>query len=194
MKKLISQISLKAANLAIAFDPKFAPAWKLKAKVEQSLFKYDEAIASYEKYVELCPQDFEALTVIGALFNTLGQAENAIEFFDRAIAIKPHYQRAWLNKGYACSRLARYEDAIAAYDQVLEIDSNHYQALVNKGHSWQFLGQHEKAIACYSDVIAAHPDDLTCRMHIRRCQTNIRLLCQKEEFLASEEYLNAKYK
>ena len=156
MKKLINQIKLKLATLAIALTPKSATAWKMKAEIEQRLFRYGEALSSYDKYLSLCSYDFKALTVVGALLNSLGDFEEAIVFFDKAIALHPGYVPAILNKGYAYSRLAKYEDAIACYDKILTIavigtgTSLHYcKALLNKGHALQFLGDEQNANQCY---------------------------------------------
>lgn len=161
MRKLIDQIKLKLATLAVVFNPNFATAWKMKGATEQSLFRYTEAIDSYNQYIFLCPQDFAILTVVGALLNGLGQPEKAIGFFNRAIAIHPDYTPAILNKGYAYSRLAKFEEAISCYDEVLLVDcylaaynkpldaTIHHQAWINRGHAFWFLGDEDTAVECY---------------------------------------------
>jgi TolB-like protein len=66
-----------------------------------------------------------------------GPGEQAVEYFDRAIALDSDYADAWAAKGYSLYALGRagvghshipasvYPDAIAAYRKALEIDPGH---------------------------------------------------------------------
>lgn len=194
IQQLVNLVKLKALALAVGISPDFTSAWKLKAKIEQDLFLDSEAIASYASYLKLCSDDFEAWTVVGALLNATGKSVEALQCFDKAIAISPQYVPAILNKGYACSRLARYEDAIESYDEVLYLVPGHYQALLNKGHSWQFLGQYEKAIGCYLEAIAINPDDCwAATTSLVNCRIHMNLAATKKELLTFQQYLKAKY-
>jgi tetratricopeptide (TPR) repeat protein len=47
----------------------------------------------------------------------LGRNEEAIAYFDRALAIVPNYVEALCNRGTALKALHRSEDAVAAYDR-----------------------------------------------------------------------------
>ncbi|HBE17581.1 MAG TPA: hypothetical protein DDW51_08205, partial [Cyanobacteria bacterium UBA11367] len=75
-----------------------------------------EAIASWDKAIELDPDDYRPWIGRGlALFN-LGRLEEAIASYDRAIQIKPDNDAAWNNRGNALFNLGRLEEAIASYD------------------------------------------------------------------------------
>lgn len=194
LQQLINFVKLKLLVLAVGVNPDSTWGWRLKAEVEQGLFLYSDAIASYGNYLKLCSDDFEIWTTVGALLNATGKFIEALQCFDKAIALHSEFVPAFLNKGYACSRLARYEDAIESYDKVLHLVPGHYQALRNKGHSWEFLKQYQKAMDCYLHAIAANPDDcwlattslVNCRIHMNLAET-------KKELLTFQEYLKAKY-
>ena len=59
--------------------------------------------------------------------------EEAIEYFDRVLAIDPNHVGALIIKGLALDRLARSEEAIEYFDTALAIDPNHVGALLSKG-------------------------------------------------------------
>ncbi|NJM95656.1 MAG: tetratricopeptide repeat protein [Acaryochloridaceae cyanobacterium CSU_5_19] len=47
----------------------------------------------------------------------LGQNEEAIASFEKALVLKPNKDQAWNNRGIALSELGRHEAAINSYDQ-----------------------------------------------------------------------------
>ena len=48
----------------------------------------------------------------GIALDTLGKSEEAITWYDKALAIDPNYVSALLNKGVALDTLGRSEEAI----------------------------------------------------------------------------------
>lgn len=64
-----------------------------------------------------------------------GKYSEAIECFDKAIAIAPNYATAWNNKGYMFYLQGKYSEAIECYDKALELDSNYALAWINKGNA-----------------------------------------------------------
>jgi tetratricopeptide (TPR) repeat protein len=85
-------------------------------------------IEAYELYL----QGMEMVTS-----SSPGPAEQAVDYFDRAIVLDSDYADAWAAKGYFLYALGRagvghsqfpasvYPDAIAAYRRALEIDPGH---------------------------------------------------------------------
>ena len=57
----------------------------------------------------------------GMAFIELGQYQDAISAFDKAIEINPKYANAWNNKGVALGRLGRYKEAKVCYDKAKEL-------------------------------------------------------------------------
>jgi tetratricopeptide (TPR) repeat protein len=51
---------------------------------------------------------------------------------DKAIRIKPKYEKAWLNKGMTLSELEKYNDAIKCFDEAIRIDPEDSAARHNR--------------------------------------------------------------
>lgn len=61
----------------------------------------------------------------GVVLSKIGDHGGAIEAFNQALKIDPHYFNAWNNKGVTLSRLGKYSEAIEAYDHALRINTNY---------------------------------------------------------------------
>ncbi|MGK7929086.1 MAG: tetratricopeptide repeat protein [Spirulina sp.] len=63
--------------------------------------QYEEAIASYDKAVEINPNYDAAWYNRGVALYNLGRYEEAIASYDKAVEINPNYDAAWYNRGNA---------------------------------------------------------------------------------------------
>lgn len=59
---------------------------------------------------------------IGATLANSNSSEEAIPYYEKALAIRPTYTRGWLNLGISYANLNRYEDAARAYLQALNLN------------------------------------------------------------------------
>ena len=57
----------------------------------------------------------------GFALASLGQYEEALKAYDKAIELKPDFSVAWNNKAFSFSSLGRYEEALNAYDKAIEL-------------------------------------------------------------------------
>ena len=55
-------------------------------------------------------------------YSDLGQYENAIDNYTKAIQLDPDYAKAYLNRGNAYDDLDQYQRAIQDYDKVIQLD------------------------------------------------------------------------
>ncbi len=95
----------------------------------------------------------------GVQLGRLRRYDEAIEFYDKAISIKPDYAKAIFNKAVALQMLNRLEEAVQAYDQALAINPNDAEAWSNKGIALRSMGRTEEAIECYDQALAINPGD-----------------------------------
>ncbi len=65
------------------------------------------------------------LKLKGVALLNLGNYEEAIKCYDKAIEIEPNNAEAWNNKGIVLGRLSKYEEAIACYDKAIEIEPDY---------------------------------------------------------------------
>ena len=120
--------------------------------------EYEEAIASYDKALEIKPDYHEAWNNRGNALRNLGRLEEAIASYDKALEIKPDYHLAWNNRGYALGELGRLEEAIASFDKALELKPDYHNAWYNRGYALRNLGRLEEAVASYDKALELKPD------------------------------------
>jgi tetratricopeptide (TPR) repeat protein len=86
-----------------------------------------------------------------------GQVDEALEQFQKSLAIFPNYVEAHSNLGTALFQKGRVEDAVAHYNKALEINPNHAQANYNLGLALFQKGQVDDAIARYQRALKTDP-------------------------------------
>ncbi len=124
----------------------------------RELLRLEEAIASYDKAIEIKPDYYDAWLNRGVALNQLLRLEEAIISYDKAVEIKPDYDDAWLNRGFALIELLRFDEAIASCDKAVEIKPDFHQAWVNRGIALRGLLRFEEAIASYDKAVEIKPD------------------------------------
>ncbi|MFM8298461.1 MAG: tetratricopeptide repeat protein [Microcystis aeruginosa] len=127
--------------------------WHEKGLIHQMGKEYEQAIASYDRALEIKPDFHEAWNNRGIALGNLGRWAEAIASYDQALEIKPDYHQAWNNRGIALGNLGRLEEAIASYDRALEIKPDFHDAWNNRGIALYNLGRFEEAIASYDRAI-----------------------------------------
>ena len=65
----------------------------------------------------------------------MGKFEDALECYDKALAIDPNDKDILYNKGLTLHSLNRHDEAFQYYDRALQIDPNYILVLYNKGKS-----------------------------------------------------------
>ncbi len=133
--------------------------WHKKGLIHAMGKEYEQAIASYDKALEIKPDDHEAWYGRGFALGNLGRFAEAIASFDQALEIKPDDHEAWYNRGFALDDLGRFAEAIASYDKALEIKPDCHQAWYGRGFALGNLGRLEEAIASFDKALEFKPDD-----------------------------------
>jgi tetratricopeptide (TPR) repeat protein len=93
----------------------------------------------------------------GLKYASLGQMQDAIGRFDRAIAINPRYFQAYIERGNVKDAIHDYPGAIADYTTAISIDAKAAPAYYNRGTVLSQSGKHEAAIVDYKKAIAIDP-------------------------------------
>ena len=83
--------------------------------------RIDEAIAHYQKALEIRPDYAEAHNNLGIALAGRGRIDEAIAHFQKALEIKPDYAEAHNNLGIALAGRGRIDEAIAHFQKALEI-------------------------------------------------------------------------
>ncbi|NEO53541.1 MAG: tetratricopeptide repeat protein [Okeania sp. SIO3B5] len=136
---------------------------KGKLLVKQGLIlasesKNEEAIAAYDKALEIKQDYYKVWNAKGNALRYLGRYEEAIAAYDKALEIKPYFHEAWYNKGIVMSDLERYKQAISAYEKALEIKQDFHEAWSKKGDALLDLGRYEEALAACEKALEIKQD------------------------------------
>ncbi len=92
---------------------------------------YLKARTYLSKVLELSPRDFDALALMGTAYGSSGDHKEAIEFFERAISIKPDIAITYVNLGVAQLNIGLEEDAQINFNKAVQIDPNALDQIQN---------------------------------------------------------------
>jgi hypothetical protein len=95
---------------------------------------------------------------LGIALQDLGQLDNAVASYRRALEIKPDFAGAHCNLGSALHDLGQFDSAIASCRQALEISPDYVEAYNNLGNSLRELMQLDEALTSYSRALEIKPD------------------------------------
>jgi Flp pilus assembly protein TadD len=82
-----------------------------------------------------------------------GEIDNAIEHYERALAIKPDYAQAQNNLGLVLMERGRMDDATAHFQKALEIKPDMAEAHCNLGIALAGRGRIDEAIEHYRQAL-----------------------------------------
>lgn len=115
--------AIKAYCDAITLNPE---EYRAYSKVGIALWEKDyleEALVAYHKAVELKPDNEFAQNNLGILYlDGLMDAEEALEYFEEAIAINPNYTLAYFNAGRASQEMGFTNDAANYYQMAIDLN------------------------------------------------------------------------
>jgi Flp pilus assembly protein TadD len=125
----------------------------------QELGRYEEAVASYEIALRICPDWPEAHNNLGMALRALDRYDEAVKHYEAALRLQPAYPEALNNFGSVLFALHRYEDAMAYYSAALALAPRHVTARNNLGLSLQELGRLDEALGQHEAALASDPSN-----------------------------------
>ncbi|HXH03241.1 MAG TPA: tetratricopeptide repeat protein, partial [Candidatus Competibacteraceae bacterium] len=142
-------------------------AWYHLALAQQRLGRAREAIASYQRAAELYPGDFAGIhNNLGALWQELGDLEQARAAYARALALQPDYARAHCNLGSVLVAQGRRAEGVAAYRRALQHDPRLFDAWFNLGQVLREDGDAAGAVAALEEALRCQPEAEQARLQL----------------------------
>jgi len=117
-----------------------------------------EAKKFYEKVLNVQPQNFTGLQLMGLLFAQLNENNKSLEYLNSAIKINPKFVPCYVNRGITLQALKKYAEAISSYDQAISIEPSCIEAYSNKGIALHTLKKYDEALFCYDKAIELKKD------------------------------------
>jgi predicted O-linked N-acetylglucosamine transferase (SPINDLY family) len=94
---------------------------------------------------------------LGAIARKLGDSEQAISHFKRAIAEDPEYAQAHFNLGLALKKASRYEESEQCFLKAIQIKPDFAEAYIDYGMLLQHFGKPDVAEAKYRKALELNP-------------------------------------
>ncbi|HWX80962.1 MAG TPA: tetratricopeptide repeat protein [Steroidobacteraceae bacterium] len=107
---------------------------------------------------KLLPTDAGAHNNLGNALARLGQWDQAVASYGRALSFKPDFSDAHSNLGNAFSELGQFEAAAASYRRALEINPQLFEAHNHLGNALRLLYRPAEAAASYRRALEIQPD------------------------------------
>lgn len=104
---------------------------------------------------------------LGETRYALGRLGEAVQAYDRAIALKPDYGLAWYKRGVCHHRLGRLEVALESFNRVIALDSSsHAMAAYFIGLINYFLGRDDEAVTGFMQFRAVSPGSYIANLYL----------------------------
>lgn len=110
-----------------------------------------QAIKNYSAAIGFKSDYAEAYLSRGVIYASKGEFENAIQDYNTAIKLNPHYG-AYNNLGIAYANKGEFENAIQNYNTAIKLNPEFAPVYYNRGDAWLHLKEWEKAKA---DLVTA---------------------------------------
>jgi len=120
--------------------------------------QYQDAKDTYDKILNLKPDDPVALCNRGAALVKSKRYKEAIDDFNRSLELKPNDAITLGNRGAALAWLGRYKEAIDDFNRSLELKADTI-TLGNRGAALVKLERYKEAIDDFSRSLKIRPDD-----------------------------------
>ncbi len=121
-----------------------------KGQVKQVLTEASELLLKFPSSVDL-------YNIIGAANKGLGKLEEAIQAYNKALAINPDCAEAYSNMGNALKEQGKLEEAIQAYNKALSVKPDYAEAYSNMGNGLKDQGKLDEAIEAYKKALSIKP-------------------------------------
>ncbi len=98
--------------------------------------------------------------------SNLGQLEEALVWYDKALEVNPQNPDAWNNKGACQHKLGRLEEALQSFSRALACDKENAAALRNMGSSLSSLGRLAEALDALKKAADLEPSNESIWLNI----------------------------
>src|SRR5262249_19277121 len=135
---------------ALEIEPAYRDAHYTLGNLLKRSGNFEEALRHYEQAIDPgCEYAPEALNNMGTALRQLGRAEEAIDCFRRAMALRPEYFEAHVNLADTLEEAGRVDEAARVYQSILSLKPDCAEAYSGAAGVMQDQGRPERATAAY---------------------------------------------
>ncbi|MFH2145394.1 MAG: tetratricopeptide repeat protein [Candidatus Omnitrophota bacterium] len=133
--------------------------WHETAEIYNKAEMYEEAIACYDRAIELNPLDDVAWFHKGYACFLLDRTVEELHCYNKALAINPKNIDALENKGEYLLRMNRDQEAMVCFDEVIKITERNVCSLFNRGMILKKKGKYWDSLLSFDKGLELCPDD-----------------------------------
>jgi tetratricopeptide (TPR) repeat protein len=133
--------------------------WSELAHCLLHLRRWNEGLESYDKVVELNPEDSDAWGNRGWALSELGRYPEALSSMEKSLAISATDASSWFNRGSVQLRMERFEDALTSFDKAIQLDRKAITFWKSRIFALRRLKRYEDALADSDQVLQLDPSD-----------------------------------
>jgi tetratricopeptide (TPR) repeat protein len=163
------ELAKEAASKALEIDPGYADAYTSLALALTKVGDGQRAMDNYLKAIRCEPDNYEALNNMGELMLDRGQPDEALHYFESALANTPDALRnaeVTVNMGLALLGMGKPDDAIERFTQALSKEPQMAEAFNGIGIACFQKGSFGKAIENYRQALAIRPSYAQARVNL----------------------------
>lgn len=108
---------------------------------------YDADLRNANGAIDQDPQSADAYFARGFVYSLRGQADEAIDDYDRAIELNPGHAIAYENRGTMYYRKGQFSRALADYSKCIELKPDYAVAYENRAWAYYSLKDYDQAWA-----------------------------------------------
>ncbi|HVT56464.1 MAG TPA: tetratricopeptide repeat-containing glycosyltransferase family protein [Xanthobacteraceae bacterium] len=143
----------------IASDPKQWQALHQLGSIHLARGELAEALLCIGGAMKANAGSAEVTSNYGLVLCRLKRDHEAVEYFNRALILKPGYVPALLTRSASLQHLGRREEALGSIDRVIEIEPLHARAHYNRAHILLDMLRFDEALKAYERAAELAPDD-----------------------------------
>jgi len=161
------------------------PVWdNLAALLANCPGREEESIACYQEGFRREPNAKRAFN-IGSLFNRLRRAEEALPYYQEALALDRNYPDAYNDLGFIYHSNGMFQDAEFCFRRAAELDGKRYDFLSNLGAALSAQGRGDEAEQYLLAAIALKPDSanpyhILASIYLERKQPEMAMALERE--------------
>jgi serine/threonine protein kinase/tetratricopeptide (TPR) repeat protein len=128
--------------------------------VENGTGGYEQAVAQFQKAVELEPTNDQAYAGLASAYKHLNKLDEAEKTYQRVIELRPQYSRAYNNLGAFYLQQQQFGKAIDMFTRAVAVAPDSYRGYVNLGAAYIDQARYTDAVKPLEQSIAIRPSFL----------------------------------
>ncbi|NJK47905.1 tetratricopeptide repeat protein [Candidatus Gracilibacteria bacterium] len=121
------------------------------------LRKYPEAIAAFDKAIQLKPDFYQAYYAKGTALDAQNKYLEAAAAYEQATKIQPSFYEAWRDRAMVLDYAKKSSEALASIDKALQLQPQDFVLFFRRGQILNSLERYKEAKEAFTQAISLKP-------------------------------------